>query len=162
MRACSVVLAVLCAASMCGAEDDWEKYQAKEYGFEMLIPKDAKVVEREKKGGWGGCYVKHEGVEVYALAKLGAEATKDEIRKFAETECGIPGEHWTKTDEGKDQGGWKWFEVYVAEKDNTLIFGGFGTGPKGNYLVFLKTTKEDYEKHKAEYKKWYASVKLSE
>lgn len=144
------------------AEDEWEKYTAKDYGFEMLIPKGVKLLEREKSGGWGGLYGNYEGVKLYALAKLGAEESREDIRKFAEKECGIPGENWVKIDAAKNSAGWKWYEVYVAEKGGSLIFGGFGTGPKGNYLAFLKTTKADYEEHIADYKAWFASVKLSE
>ncbi len=158
-RVMAITFALLSIAAF--AEDEWETYKAPDYGFEMLIPKGAKAVEREKKGGWGGLYVKHDGVEVYALAKLGAAEEKADIRKFAEQECGIAGENWKKIDAGENSKGWKWFEVYVAEKGSTVIFGGFGVGPKGNYLVFLKTTKEDSEEHKADYKEWYGSVKLN-
>jgi hypothetical protein len=159
----SILIALITASfviSTHSAEDEWEKYSAKEYGFEMLIPKGVKFLEREKSGGWGGLYGTYEGVKLYALAKLGAEETKDDIRKFAEKECGIPGENWKRIDSGKDSSGWKWYEIYVAEKGDTLIFGGFGVGPKGNYLAFLKTTKSDYEEHKADYKEWFESIKL--
>ena len=159
-RSLILVLALFWTAAACA--EDWEKYSAKEYGFEMLVPKGVKMIEREKSGGWGGLYANYEGVKLYALAKLGAEETRDDIRKFAEKECGIPGENWTKVDSAKNTAGWKWYEVYVAEKDGALIFGGFGTGLKGNYLAFLKTTKADYDEHKDDYKAWFASVKLSD
>ncbi len=155
------VLAFLVSGSFAFAADEWTKYVAKDYGFEMLVPKGAMLVEREQPSGWGELSCKHDGVEFYALAKLGEAEEKKDIRSFAEKTYGVPSQKWTKFDEGKNDNGWIWYEIYVAEKGESLIFGGFGTGPKGNYLVFLKTTKEDYEQHKADYKTWINSVKLS-
>ena len=161
----SLALAICVASRFAMAADEhaeWEKYETVEYGLSMKIPKGAKVLEREKSGGWGGLQVKHEGVELNALAKLAVFADPDEIHKFAEKECGISAKNWTKVDSGKDKSGWKWYEIYEASHEGTLIFAGMGTGPKGSYLLFLKTTKEDYEKHKPEYKEWFASVRLFE
>ena len=36
----------------------------------------------------------------------------------------------------------------------------FGVGKKGNYLLYLETTVDDYNAHKADYNKWYESIRL--
>jgi len=49
----------------------------------------------------------------------------------------------------------------VEATDGTvLLFGVYGTGPKGSYLILLQTTVKDYEEHKADYRKWYDSITL--
>jgi hypothetical protein len=63
-------------------------------------------------------------------------------------------------DSGKDSKGWKWYRTVKAEHAGTVVFGGYGVGPKGNYLMLLKTTSEDFEKHHDDYKKWYESIIL--
>lgn len=63
-------------------------------------------------------------------------------------------------DKGENNNGWRWWRTAEASDGHTLVFAGYGTGPKGSYLGFLKTTEEDYEKNKAEYRQWYESVKL--
>jgi hypothetical protein len=163
MKKLLVTLAVVMAAGFCRGEedDDWAVYKAKEYGFQMLMPAGTKMVEREKSGGWGGLHAKIEGIEVYALCKLGEFAEKEEARKFAEKESGIAAEHWKKVDEGKNQKGWTWYETYQAVQGDTVIYGAIGTGPKGSYCIFIKTTKADFEEHKADYKEWYDSVTLT-
>jgi hypothetical protein len=33
-------------------------------------------------------------------------------------------------------------------------------GKRGNYLLYLETTVADYDEHKADYNKWYESIRL--
>ena len=105
-----ILLALLVPTTAVAAEKEedggWEEYTSKEYGFSMKCPKGTKFTEKEKSGGWGGLYAKHDGVELYALAKLGTFATAKEIQKFAVKESGIatklyvihgaPGVFWQK------------------------------------------------------------------
>jgi hypothetical protein len=142
------------------AGDEWESYSSDEYGFSMLIPEGTKPVEKEAGGGWGGLYAKADGVELYGLAKLAVQASPEEIEKFAVKETGIPDDKWTKVDEGKGENGFKWYRVYKAKHAGKIVFGAAGTGPKGSYLIFLRTTESDFNAHKADYESWYESVKV--
>jgi hypothetical protein len=40
------------------------------------------------------------------------------------------------------------------------LFGGYGVGKKGSYLLVLVTTSNDFENNKADYMKWYNSINL--
>ncbi len=83
-----------------------------------------------------------------------------EIHKFGIKVCGIPAKKWTKVDEGENKGGWKWFQTFKARKGNALVYAGLGVGPRGSYLLFLKTTPEDFKENKAAYLEWYRSIRL--
>ena len=41
-----------------------------------------------------------------------------------------------------------------------MVFGAYGVGAKGNYLLYLETTPADYNAHQADYEKWYESIRL--
>ena len=41
-----------------------------------------------------------------------------------------------------------------------MVFGAYGVGAKGNFLLYLETTPADYNDHKADYDKWYESIRL--
>lgn len=141
--------------------DSWLKYRSKEYGFEMLIPSRAKFIEKEWANGWGGLYSKYEGIEFYGLVKT-TEETADDIEQYGVQLTKIAEEHWTKIDEGKNSNGWKWFKLYKAQQGNKVIYAGLGTGPKGSYLLLLKTTTEDEKTNVKDYNKWYHSLKVFE
>lgn len=153
-------LTVSLAASVAIASDGWRSYRSSDYGFSMLVPEGAKIVEREASGGWGGLYAESDGVALYGLAKLGSTASASEIEAFAVKTTRIPEGKWRKIDEGKGDNGFRWYRVYEAEHGGRLVFGAAGTGPKGAYLLFLETTTEDYAAHKSAYRKWYDSVKV--
>ena len=151
-----LVLAFMQAASA----SDWSYYEAKRYGYSMLVPTGVKVKEREWDGGWGGVAAEFEGVKLYGLAKLGERASDVEIEKFALRTIGIPASQWKLIDSGTRQGGWLRYKTFQATVGAKLYFGGYGVGPKGNYLLFLETTPADYNDHKADYLKWYESIRL--
>jgi len=153
------LLGVLLAATAVLA-DDWSEYRSDEYGFSMKIPAGATFEEKEAADGWGFLHAESEGVEFFALAKLGTQATAEEIEKVGVKISGIDGKHWKVIDKGESRNGWKWWRTVEASDGHTLVFAGYGTGPKGSYLCFLKTTEEDYKAHQAHYKQWYESVKL--
>ena len=150
-------LMALCAQA---AWADWKPYSAPSYGFKMLVPAGVTVREREWGGGWGGINANHEGVKLYGLAKLGAKATDAEIEAFAVKTIGIPAGEWKMVDSGTNQRGWNRYKVFRATRGSTLYFGGYGVGPKGNYLLYLETTTADYNAHQADYNAWYESIRL--
>ena len=153
------LLGVLLVATALLAED-WSKYESDEYGFSMLVPEGTKFVEKEAADGWGFLYAESEGVEFYALAKLGTQATAEEIEKVGIKVSGIPEKYWKVIDKGEKKGAWKWWQTVEASDGHNLVFAGYGTGPKGSYLCFVKTTETDYNENKADYRKWYDSVTL--
>lgn len=139
---------------------DWKYYETKQYGFSMLVPSGASLQTREWGGGWGGISSNYEGVKFYGLAKLGAKESDPDIERYALNVIGIPAGAWTKTDQATNVRGWERSYVFKANVGSRLIFGMYGVGKKGNYLLYLDTTPGDYMDHKAEYDKWYESIRL--
>jgi hypothetical protein len=149
---------LLCLVAQYAAAD-WKYYQAKDYGFSMLVPEGTRMSSRELGGGWGSLSGVSEGVKLYGMAKLGAKESDAEIEKFAVRTIGIPAAEWKQIDSGKGRG-WERYKTFEAVRGGKLYFGGYGVGPKGNYLLYLETTVADYNAHKADYMKWYESIRL--
>ena len=139
---------------------DWTQYQAKEYGFSMLVPPGTQIRTREYGGGWGGLNATVEGVRLFGLAKLGAGESDEAIEKFAVQTIGIPASAWTQIDKGANKNGWTRYRSFQATSGSKLVFGGYGVGPRGNYLLYLETTPADFKEHRADYDKWYNSIRL--
>jgi len=140
--------------------DDWETYRSDEYGFSMQVPKGTQFTEKEWEHGWAGLHASYEGVDIYVITRQGTEASAEEIEKVGTRVSGIPENAWKKVDEGKNMNGWKWHRTYKAQKQDAVVLAGMGTGPKGSYLLFLKTTADDLEENETAYKKWYSSLKV--
>lgn len=141
------------------AEEGWETYEAKEYGFSMLIPEGTEMVTKEWSDGWGGLLGTYDGVSVFGAAKLGAQENAEAIEKFAVTLTGIPDSEWTEIDKGSGDG-WTWYSTVQAKQGDKHVFGGYGVGPKGSYLLILVTTPADFEEYREDYDKWYNSIQL--
>ncbi len=137
---------------------DWSYYDATDYGFKMLVP-DAATIEEKEIDDWGGLYAYYDGIKLWGLAKLGEEASAEEIEKFGVRLAGIPGRYWKEVDSGEGSG-WKWFKTVRAEYDGKVVYGGYGTGRRGSYLLLIKTTEEDFEEYETDYMYWYESVQL--
>ena len=148
---------VLCSVALAA---DWKYYETKQYGFSMLVPSGAKLQTREWGGGWGGMSSTFEGVKFYGLAKLGAKESNADIEKYALSVIGIPESAWTKVDQGSNTRGWERYYVFKANVGARLVYGMYGVGKKGNYLLYLDTTPGDYRDHKTDYDKWYESIRL--
>jgi hypothetical protein len=156
----AIVVVVLALAGGLGlAGEGWSVYEAEDYGFSMLIPTGAKVEEVED-GAWGALHVKQGGVDVWGFAKMGEQAAAAEIEAFAVKQTGVDAKLWKEVDSGKGHG-WNWYKTVKATDGKIVVFGGYGTGPRGTYLVLLRTTAADYAAHEADYTTWYGSVKLN-
>jgi hypothetical protein len=142
------------------AADGWATYRSDEYGFSMLVPPGVKFTEKGHGGGWGSLEATHGGIRFLAIGKLGEHATAEEIERYGVRITGVAAAHWKQIDRGQNRNGWTWFRTVEAVDGQKLIFGRYGTGAKGSYLVLLQTTVRDYEEHKADYRKWYNSVTL--
>ena len=157
-RLAAMILAAAAAATALAA--DWKYYDAKDWGFSMLVPAGVSVNTREWGDGWGGMFANHEGVKLYGRARKGAPESDADIEAYAVRIIGIPASQWTMIDSGAGQRGWTRYKTFRAQSGQNLYFGGYGTGPKGNYLLYLETTVPDYNDHKADYQKWYESIRL--
>jgi hypothetical protein len=158
-----VVVAVIALVFVLGsafAAEGWTEYKADEYGFTMQVPKGTQFTEKEGTGGWGELHATHEGVSVYALGKLGAPVDAKEIVAYGVKVTETAADKWKTIDKGADRNGWKWWESVEVTDGNTVVFGGYGVGPKGSYMMLMKTTATDFAAHKADYAKWYESIKL--
>ena len=142
------------------ASDGWVEYDAKEYGFSMLIPEGAKFSEREYGDGWAELQAEHEGVVLYALTKRGEQASSEEIEKVGVKLTGIPSNNWVTVTKGENTAGWTWYHTVEAGNGGTLYVGDFGVGKQGSYLLILQTTESDYNSYKDDYKTWYQSIRL--
>ncbi len=155
------MMAVLLLSSAVFASDGWKKYKATDYGFSMLIPEGTEVHSKEYGGGWGGFYCGEDPVHLYGVAKLGKPASAEDIENFGVELTGIPHEDWKEVSKGKNENGWTWYKQVRAEHGKDLVFGIYGVGPSGSYLLILQTTKENFKEYKADYDKWYGSLKLN-
>ena len=157
-RAFLALSSILLAAAALAA--DWKYYETKPYGFSMLVPTGVKIIEREWGGGWGGIAAREENVQFYGLAKLGTKESNSDIEQYALKTIGIPASAWTKIDEGRNVRGWERFFTFKANLGSKLYYGMYGVGSKGNYLLYLETTPNDYMTYKTDYDKWYESIRL--
>jgi hypothetical protein len=139
--------------------DEWTLYEAREYGFAMLVPEGATLREREYGGGWAGLYGESEGVELFGLARLGEPASAEEIERFAVEATGIDDDAWEEVDSGSG-GGWRWYRTVRARSGGRVIYGGYGTGPRGSYLLLVRAPASDFDAARADFEHWYESVRL--
>ena len=155
-----LIVATLLGLAAQFAAADWKLYEAKDYGFSMLIPEGTKMASKELGGGWGQLWGNSEGVKLYGMAKLGAKESNADIEKYAVKTIGIPANEWKLIDAGRGNG-FERSKTFEAVRGSKLYFGAYGVGPKGNYLLYLETTVQDYNDHKADYLKWYQSIKVN-
>jgi len=154
-----MVLLITVLGAFAAQASGWETYKANAYGFSMLIPEGTQMQTKEWAGGWGGLSGAHEGVTVYGVAKLGAPESAQDIEHFGVQLTGIPAEAWTEIDKGSGHG-WTWYRTVQATQGSKLVFGGYGVSPKGSYLLLLVTTPSDFKAYRADYEKWYHSIRL--
>lgn len=143
-----------------GIVHPWVKYEAKKYGFSMLVPKGTNFVGKEWKDGWGGLFANYWGVKLWGLAHLGQEHTPAQIEAFGLLVTGIPAKKWKLLEQGKNKNGWKWYRTWKAQRGKALVFGTYGVGSKGSYLLILKTSTRSYAKHKDAYMRWYKNQQV--
>lgn len=143
-----------------GAEEGWKDYRLAEYGLQMSIPKGSVIKIKEFPRGWAGAYAEYEHDEFWGLAKQGATMSADEMVSYGATISGIPESYWKTVDEVKDVNGWTWYSGYKAVSGGKVVYAGLGTGPKGSYLMILKTTPEEASKSWNTYEIWYKTLKI--
>lgn len=160
VRAGSLAMCALALGAPAAAQAEWETYEAKRYGFSMLVPKGAKLVDRDREDGWGVLEGSFEGVKLYGCAQLGRHDSREAIEAFGVRVTGIAADRWEPIDKGKTRGRWTWYDTVLATEGDRAAVGIYGIGPRGSYLLVLVTTTEDYEEHEADYRRWYESITL--
>lgn len=148
------------ASAAAAGQDNWVKYQAKEYGFSMQVPPGTKFEEKKFGGGWAGLTAKNGPATLIAVADKGAKASRGDIEKFGVKVTGIPGKGWKQIDQGKNVQGWIWYRTVEATAHNKMTIGVYGVGKTASYLLLLVTTPADYAKNTADYKRWSKSIRL--
>lgn len=161
----ALLLALGCALPLSEAtaappQSGWVTYKADHYGFSMLVPKGTKITEKSSTQGWACLSGEYQGVKAFGYAELGIHHSRKSIESFGVKVTKIPAKHWTEIDKGKTRGRWTWYRTVKAALGNVVYVGTYGIGPRGSYMLLLKTTQSDYAEDPAAYKKWYESLKL--
>jgi hypothetical protein len=151
---------LLAAASGVACAGEWQTYESDRYGFSMSVPPGTKLVDKDRDDGWGLLHGEKDGVELYACAQLGRHYEAKEIEDFGVKVTGIAADNWREIDAGKTREDWTWYKTVVATEGETAYAGIYGIGPRGSYLLLLKTTVADYQENKAAYRRWYDGIKL--
>ena len=155
-----VLLAFSSTASAQKAESvEWKTFDAPKFGFKMDVPKRTKM-KAKVMGKWGGFYAKVWPAHLWGMAKLGKKHTKGEIAAFALRVTKTKAKHWSLITEGRDTQGFEWFQVHKIQIGNHVAIAVSGVGPKGSYLLIIKTLKTNYLRYEDAYKRWAASVLL--
>ncbi|MBW1808546.1 MAG: hypothetical protein JRJ87_10160 [Deltaproteobacteria bacterium] len=156
----AIALTVSLAFASPGLAGEWKEAKSEKYGFSMSVPKGTILKAKEWKGGWGGLHANFLGVRLFGIAHLGKKHTAKEIETFGVLVTGIGPKHWKKIDEGRDKNGWEWFKTWKAVRGKLVVLGAYGVGPKGSYLLVLKTSLKSFNRDKAAYMKWYESLRV--
>jgi hypothetical protein len=139
--------------------EGWQRYRAEAQGFSMMVPGGTRLEERTWEGGWAGLSGTKGGVRFWGLHKAGHAASEGEAEALGVRLTGVPEAGWEVLDEGSGQG-WSGYRTVQASGGGHVVFGGYGEGPKGQYLLLLKTTEADFQAHREDYRTWYRKVKL--
>jgi hypothetical protein len=139
------------------AAPTWKLFDAPKFGFKMEVPKKTKLTATAV-GKWGGFYAKIWPAHLWGLAKLDAKHTPAEIAAFGLKVTKTKAKHWTLVTEGKDKQGFEWFQVHKIQWRNHVAIAISGVGPKGSYLLVLKTLKTNYLRFEKHYKRWHESI----
>ena len=159
MKQLVVGLLVLMLAPMVSAEE-WSTYRSDKFGFSMLIPQGLAPHDKDFGDGWAGIYARQGGIELYGVAKLGIQESPEKIESLGISLSQISREKWKKVDQGRKINGWKWWRTYRASNQKMVVYAVLGTGKKGSYLLFLKTTVGDFKVNEKSYTKWYTSLRV--
>ena len=153
-------LAVLLLAPQSAQAEAWEKFEAKQYGFSMLVPPKTKLAGSTLDNGWGVLVGENDGVKLYGCAVMGKSHSFNDIKAFGCKQTGIPADKWKAVDRGS-RGKLVHFTVQ-SEADGKVVYGMYGASPRGSYLLVLVTTAEDFKTNRAAYQKWYDSIQIED
>jgi hypothetical protein len=152
----AVTLAFVPTAS---AADGWDTFHNEEFGFSMPVP-DGMTLKGLRLGKWGGLHGRVDGAEVWAIGRLGEQVPRETIEAFGVGITKVPGKYWLVVDSKEKTGGWTWFRVAVATNGKDVLWAKYGTGPKGSYLVVVKSTLAFSRTHATEMRNFAEGIVL--
>lgn len=152
------ILVLFSASTVTSA--DWLHYESKVYGFSMILPEMTSLAEKRPAKGWGSLRAVYLQTEILVLIKPGGAAEEIEFRSISMQATGIMPGDWKVVDQGKNVRGFKWFKTLNAYRGASVVYGIYGLGQRGNYIFLLKTDPQHFEENKAEYTRWYESIRL--
>ena len=153
-----------CGLGLAGAAmaQNWSVFKSDRFGFAMLVAPGTRWEARDFGNGWGGMHARTGVVEFVGIVRMGHHDSAAEMEQAAVRLTKIPAAAWRLEDQGSGRNGWKWWRTYQApiEGSGRIIFAVLGTGPRGSYVLFLETTREDFTANRPLYQQWYKSLKL--
>ncbi len=126
----------------------------------MMVPAGTRLVDREPWEGWGQLWAQMGVATLHGLAKLGVQAHPQAIEDAGVRFTRIPRQRWRLINQGRHTGGRHWYKTAYASNGRDAVLAYYGTGPRGSYLLLLKTTVADYQQNKPAYHHWYHSVRV--
>ncbi len=150
---------LLICLTIAGSAICQDQLNTKKYGFKMDIPSGFEF-DTYEDGNFGGLegYELESDTYVSAYAYKG-EATKNEIYQFGIDQTSIPESYWKTVGEGKNENGFKWWEVYKAKYDGKLLYAILGKNATKEiyYLFFVLAPEESFELFEEDYMNWIES-----
>jgi hypothetical protein len=132
----------------------------KKYKFEMAIPEgfNFKLTENDDYSVIEG-YNEATDTKIKAYAFMGESYSRESIVDFAVTETGIKGDSWEKVNDGIDENGFAWWDIYEAEVGDKVLYGVVAKNAFNDtrYLFFALATPESYEANQEQYVEWAVS-----
>jgi hypothetical protein len=161
MRRFVGTIAALALAASAQAQG-WSRFTSDRFGFAMLVAPGTRWEAHDFGSGWGGIRTKTGVVDFVAIVKLGYAARPKELGDAAVMLTRVPQAAWRQVDQGRNAGGWNWWQTYEARNSSTgrVLFTVLGTGRRGSYILFMETSQADFVANKSLYDKWYRSLTL--
>ena len=151
---------MLIAVNVSADTAQWREFKWKQFGIALQAPSQTAFVMRERDDGWGELHGSAGQAYFRIICKLDVQATEPQIQAYAEKEFGVSSKQWEIFDAGAETNGWNWYKSFFATQTGEAFVAGYGTGTKGSYLVYLKTTETALDQNREAYKKWYHSIRL--
>jgi hypothetical protein len=158
----ALVAGLSLAATSLPAASDWQVFKSDRFGFAMLVAPGTHWEIRDFGHGWGGMVARKDQLKIMAIANMGDFSDASVIERAAVKITEVPGEFWSLEDQGQNANGWRWWRTYKVRllDEGRVMYGMLGHGPRGSYLILLKTSESDFEAHKPLYLEWYNSLSV--
>ncbi|MFT7580735.1 MAG: hypothetical protein ACI9MR_002408 [Myxococcota bacterium] len=138
----------------------WQEFKSDQYGFKMRLPEGATMDAKTFESGWEGLFARAGDDEFYAVTKPGAKLTRQQIEVLGRTVIGIPATNWRTTGSAENELGFKWYRTVRAREGDQMVYARYGDGPKGPYVMVLKTSEERSRLYWFAYLAWGRSIQV--
>lgn len=132
----------------------------KKYKFDMAIPEGFafKLTENENYAVIEG-YNTDTDTKIRAYAFTGKDFTRASIVDFAVNETGIKSNQWEKVNDGTDENGFAWWDIYEAEVGDKILYGVIAKNAYNDmrYLFFALAAPASFEENQEQYVEWAIS-----